>query len=118
VGAFEEADFNILLLCQNIGQYYAEMGNLDRALFFYIKYSQLSKQLLDTEPNNSDFKNGLAISYSKLGSFYHYKKPDLTKARYYYEACEKLFSELATMFSMYIEFKNNLAWVEGRLRDL
>ncbi|MEM9195447.1 MAG: peroxidase family protein, partial [Myxococcota bacterium] len=43
------------------------LGSLDKALTYYEQRSQLGEELYAAYPNNVSFKNGLAISYSKLG---------------------------------------------------
>jgi len=41
---------------------------LDQALEFFEDEIDLFKELYEAYPNNVSFKNGLAISYSKLGA--------------------------------------------------
>jgi hypothetical protein len=46
------------------------LGDLEQALTFFEQYHQLEKELHEAFPQNVDFKNGLAISYAKLGDTY------------------------------------------------
>ncbi|MBK8443484.1 MAG: hypothetical protein IPL35_08745 [Sphingobacteriales bacterium] len=109
VKVFEEP-----VLCQNIGNYHTEIGNLDKALFFYLKCEQLSKQLLGTETNNPNFKRGLAVSYSKLGDTYM-ALGNLEKALNFFEDENKLFEEFYKSDPNYVDFKNGLAVSYERL---
>ena len=84
------------------------MGNLEIALNFFEKYNSLEKELYESYPKNVEFKNGLAISYEKLGTFYRDKKKDNSEAKTYFEKCYTLWSELAKAYPNYAEFKNNL----------
>jgi tetratricopeptide (TPR) repeat protein len=47
----------------------AALGKPDKALEFYQKYNQLEQELHQDYPNQVEFKNGLAVSYSKLGRY-------------------------------------------------
>jgi len=83
-------------------------------LGFFEERSRLGKELYDAYPNNVSFKNGLAISYIKLGSVYE-KMEKNNKAVEYYRLSAELLSELAHSFPQYVEFKNNQAWVQKKL---
>jgi tetratricopeptide (TPR) repeat protein len=100
-----------------LGETHTSLGNLDKALEFYEEQNKLSKELYAANPNNVDFKNGLAVSYSQLGRFYQDKKQDKKQARIYFEQCQTLWTELATSFPSYVEFQNNLKWVQDRLLE-
>ena len=67
LAVFNVPDYNLLILSERIGEYHSTTGNIERALFFFDKNAQIAKDLYDDEPNNPDYKNGLAISYEKLG---------------------------------------------------
>ena len=101
-----------------LGETHAALGNLDKALQFYEQRSELGKQLYESYPSNVGFKNGLAISYSQLGRFYADKKKDKVKARLYFEKCQALLDELVKSFPLYVEFKNNLEWVQRKLVEI
>ncbi len=52
---------------QNLGMTYHDLGNLQQALTFLKTTTTWKKELYAAYPQNVDFKNGLAISYAKLG---------------------------------------------------
>ncbi len=84
------------------------MGNLDKALGFYEDDIKLTKELYAAYPNNVEFKNGLAISYSKLGET-HTSLGNLDKALGFYEDDIKLTKELYAAYPNNVSFKNGLA---------
>jgi tetratricopeptide (TPR) repeat protein len=77
-------------------------------LKYYEDYFKLSKELFEAYPNHVEFKNGLAISYSKLGST-HTSLGNLDKALKYYEDYFKLSKELFEAYPNHVAFKNGLA---------
>lgn len=91
------------------------MGNLDQALTFFGKYNQLKKELYESYPQNVGFKNGLAVSYSKLGVFYRDQKKDKAKAEPYFEQCHALWKELTEAHPAYVEFQRNFEWAKKAL---
>ncbi len=68
----------------------------------------MSKELYDAYPNNVSFKNGLAISYEKLGST-HTALGHLDQALQFFEDETTLFEELYEAYPNNVEFKNGLA---------
>ncbi|AEE54026.1 NB-ARC domain-containing protein [Haliscomenobacter hydrossis] len=60
-------DYDIANLCERLGSYHRALGNLQRALTFFEQYNTLCEELYATFPQNVNFKNGLATSYSRLG---------------------------------------------------
>lgn len=62
-----EPGWNLRVLTERIGSFHQTTGNLEQALSFYEASMQVNKALCASEPENADFKNGLAISYLKLG---------------------------------------------------
>ena len=46
------------------------MGNFLMALTYFEEYNRLEKELYAAYPENVSFKNGLAISFEKLGETY------------------------------------------------
>ena len=54
---------------EKLGETHTALGNLDTALGFYEKDIALSKELYADFPTNVSYKNGLAVSYAKLGEF-------------------------------------------------
>ena len=101
-------DRNVGILCQNIGNYHSDTGNLSSAMKAYQKMSNIRIAQCAAEPDNADFKNGLAVSYSKLGET-HSALGDLPQALGYFETETKLFEELHEAFPQHVGFKNGLA---------
>ncbi len=112
-----EDKFNTAVSYAKLGETHSSLGNLDKALSFFEEYNRLEKELYAAYPTNVSFKNGLAISYAKLGAFYQDKKKDTTRAKKYYEQCHVLWQELTNAFPGYVEFQNNLKWVESKLTE-
>ena len=110
--------YNLAVSYQFLGNTHKPLGNLDMALTLFEKQTQLFEELHAAYPKNVEFKNGLAVSYSHLGVFYRDGIKDKIEAKVYLKKCQQLWSVLTTSFPMYVEFNNNLAWVEDRLKDL
>ncbi|MBK8565221.1 MAG: hypothetical protein IPN76_18230 [Saprospiraceae bacterium] len=108
VQAIPQSDDDVATLCQNIGIYHKDTGNINQMMRAYQKMVDLQTALMDVEPDNSHFKNGLAISYEKLGNT-HAALGNLDKALGFYEDETKLFEELHDDFPNNVQFKNGLA---------
>ncbi|MEO1261442.1 MAG: NB-ARC domain-containing protein, partial [Bacteroidota bacterium] len=89
----DKADFDLAMLSERIGGCFRTTGNLEKALFFFEKEKKLFANLLEINPENSTFKNGLAVSYSKLGDT-HSSLGHLEKALQYFEERSRLGKEL------------------------
>jgi len=100
------------LLNERIGMFYRTTGQLQKALTFFEKDAALSEALYEAYPDNVSFKNGLAISYAKLGEFYRDQRGDRAQARRWFEKTEALLAALATSFPAYAEFQKN--WQEAK----
>jgi tetratricopeptide (TPR) repeat protein len=87
------------------------------SLGFYENYHSLRKELYESYPDNVGFKNGLAVSYSKLGTFYR-TAGNIKKAKEYYTLCGKLWSELVGVSPGNNEFQNNLNWARRKLAEI
>ncbi|HRD83458.1 MAG TPA: tetratricopeptide repeat protein, partial [Saprospiraceae bacterium] len=83
-------------------------------LIYFEQMSHLFKELHEAFPQNVDFKNGLAISYSKLGET-HSALGDLRQALGYFEDYNRLKKELYEAFPQNVGFKNGLAISYSRL---
>ncbi|MCX7094095.1 MAG: hypothetical protein NTY50_11680 [Methylobacter sp.] len=62
------------------------------------------------------FKNGLAISFIKLGFIFE-KFGKKEKSKENFEQAKKLLEQLVSDCPGYVEFQNNLKWVKHRLSD-
>jgi tetratricopeptide (TPR) repeat protein len=114
VNCFSEPNPDIALLTQGIGTFHGATGNLDQAMIFYLKMNQILQSLCTTNPKNTHFKNGLAISYSRLG-FTHAELGHLETALKFYDAYFKLSEELYAVDPSNVSFKNGLAFSYERL---
>jgi len=104
----KHADSKLALLLERIGNYHTTTGNLEKALTYYKKDLQLTKELHESFPQSVDLKNSLAISYSKLGETYT-SLGDLEKALIYYEDYNRLKKELYESSPQNKDFKSGLA---------
>ncbi|MBK7441321.1 MAG: tetratricopeptide repeat protein [Bacteroidetes bacterium] len=103
---------------EKLGATHSSLGNLAKALEFFEKDIELTKELYALQPNNVSFKNGLAVSFVKLGSFHEDKLEDTNTAINYYKQSELLWTELVSDFPKYPEFKSNLQWIKKKLASL
>jgi tetratricopeptide (TPR) repeat protein len=94
------------------------LGNLDKALGFFEEMNKYFKELYADYPNNVDFKNGLAISYSKLGAFSRDKLKDNKQAKTYFQSAEKLWRELVRDAPQYVQFQQFLGIVQKDIQAL
>ena len=101
-------DFDVVILCQNIGNYHKDTGNLDGMMQSYRKMLDIQTALFEAEPDDVSYKNGLAISYSKLGDT-HRSLGDLKTALTFFEQCNQLEKELHETWPDDVSFKNGLA---------
>ncbi len=86
------------------------------ALNFFEQDAQLTKELYAAYPSNVGFKNGLAISYVKLGNLLEQMEKK-EKGRLFFEKARKIWEELVVQASGYIEFQKNLDWVRRSLES-
>ena len=84
------------------------MGQLPKALQFFEIETKLFEELHRDFPDNVGFKNGLAISYSKLGET-HSAMGQLPKALQFFDLDIELSKELHRDFPDNVGFKNGLA---------
>ncbi|MEO1261443.1 MAG: tetratricopeptide repeat protein, partial [Bacteroidota bacterium] len=103
---------------ERLGDMHSSLGHLEKALQYFEERSRLGKELYEKYPQNVVFKNGLAISYFKLGEFYRDQKKDLTQAKKYFQQCCNLWKELTTGHPDYAEFQKNFDWVKNALEEL
>jgi len=98
----------IAISCQNLGDIFTLLGNLEKAQDFFQKENDLQKQLHQADPADVNFKNGLAISYSKLGNI-HTELGDPKKALDFYLKSNNLEKQLHEAHPGNVNFKNLLA---------
>ena len=117
VVAMQETFFNLAVLCERIGNFYSELGNLDKALEYFDNDSSLTKALHEEFPSNLEFKYGLAISYFKLGKIQQ-SLGNLDKALEYYKNDIRLTKSLHEDFPSNVKFKNGLAISYSKLGEI
>ncbi|RME98162.1 MAG: hypothetical protein D6772_09400, partial [Bacteroidetes bacterium] len=88
-----------------------------QALQFFEDETKLFEELFEDYPQNVAFKNGLAISYYKLGHWYQ-KNRDPEKARFYYSQAADLWEALRRDFPHYVEFQRNYEIIQKLLSEL
>jgi MinD-like ATPase involved in chromosome partitioning or flagellar assembly/Flp pilus assembly protein TadD len=108
IHAIPMPDDDVATLCQNIGDFHNDTGNLNQMMAAYEKMLEIQTKLLEIEPNNANFKNGLAISYEKLGET-HSNLGDFEKALNLFGVEAELFKDLYTAYPNNVSFKNGLA---------
>ena len=91
-----------------LGNMHTATGDLPTALDAYTKFFESYEKLHRSEPDNSFYKNNLAISYEKLGST-HTSLGNLEKALQFFEDDAQLTKELYEAYPQNVEFKNGLA---------
>jgi len=106
--SFSMADDDLGTLWQNIGYFYADTGDLLKALDAFQGMERTQSGLLEENPDDPDFKNGLAISYSKLGET-HSDLGNLQQALTFFEQYNNLKKELFASYPQNVSFKNVLA---------
>jgi tetratricopeptide (TPR) repeat protein len=99
-----------------LGETHASLGDLNKALPFYEDFNRLGEELYASSPSNVGFKNGLAISYYKLGTMY--EKRDKQQAISYCKKAEVLLQELVRDAPKYREYQKNLKIVQRILKRL
>lgn len=95
------------IILERIGDVQSNMGNLQNALDFYEKTIKINKKLLEKDPDNSEYNNGLEISYSRLGST-HGELGNWDEALTFLELSAKLAEQLYKNHPQNIDFKSNL----------
>ena len=70
------------------------------------------KALYADFPTNVSYKNGLAVSYAKLGEFNRDNLTNTTQARVYFQEAESLWKELVRDAPKVVQFQKNLGVVQ------
>ena len=100
-----------------MGGIYEKMGRLNDALRFFEDEIKLFEELHREYPADVSFKNGLAISYSKIGNLL-LGQGEKETATQKIVAAQTLWAALKQEFSEYEEFSNNLTWAERKLKEI
>jgi tetratricopeptide (TPR) repeat protein len=111
-----QAGGDFLQLLEAVGDFYIKIGDLSSAMDTYWQMCSVAQQLNKLNPENTDFKNGLAISYSKLGQT-HAEFGEINKALEFYQKQVSLSQELYQENPNQASFKNGLAISYSKLGD-
>ncbi|GAB4423191.1 MAG: hypothetical protein OHK0039_39690 [Bacteroidia bacterium] len=111
-------DYGLGLLCKRMARYHTTTGNLEQALFFQEKGTEIWLALLAAEPDNVNFKNGLATSYLPLGQLHRDQLKDRVKARAYIQQGYALYEGLVRNSPDHQVFKKNYEWAKVALAGL
>jgi tetratricopeptide (TPR) repeat protein len=104
----EAIEYNLSWLCERMGNFYKTHGNIEKGITYAKKDISISEKLVEQYPDDKDYKNKLAISYSKLGELQQ-SLGNLDKALEYFEQYNQLKNELYQDYPNQVDFKNGLA---------
>jgi len=113
----KEVNEKVAHLAERTGNFHTTTGNLEKTLFFYEKYHDLSQELYDADPQNIDLKTGLALSYRKLGNIYN-KLGELKETLKNYEKYNEFSKEIYDTNPQDIRFINALAISYEKIGDI
>ncbi|MGD1893747.1 MAG: NB-ARC domain-containing protein [Cyclobacteriaceae bacterium] len=116
VSVLPAVNYSISFLFDRIGSFYRATGNLINSLKYYEQYRALIEELYEAYPQNVSFKNGLAISYVKLGLTYE-QREEADQSKEFFQKAKQLWSELVNKAPQYAEFQRNLNWVKQKLEE-
>jgi len=105
---------------ESIGDTYSNLEEYHNAFFYYKKVMELFKQLYKNDKDDK-YKNGLAISYIKMGEALtasSEKDEDFYKIVDYYKKSIKLLEELSNDNKYNNEYKNSLTIIYSMTGDL
>jgi tetratricopeptide (TPR) repeat protein len=105
-----------LSLLNAIGNLFSNSGDLFNAGAYYQQFQEDSKKLFENQPENTNLKNGLAISYSKLGET-HAALGNLDTALDFYEKDATISKELYEDYPNQVSYKNGLAISYSKLGE-
>ena len=109
----------IAVCYQFLGKHYFSLGENEKALEHYKKYTLYYKELYNTDNQNISFKRALSISYQYLGNIYlSLSKQNNTLlfcALKYYNWYKRLSKKLSEAHQEDMSFKNELAISYGKL---
>lgn len=117
VAILKKPDDDVATLCSNLGNFYTETGDLEKALQAYQQMADLQTELLEVEPVYAYFKNNLAISYARLGQFNRDELQDSDQSKQYFRQAEQLLVELLAAAPQYVDFQRYLERVRQQLED-
>jgi len=97
-------NYSLSVLSERIATYYKAAGDFDKALHFFNLLIELIKELYEANPKSENIKNGLAISYHRLGAISEAKGDDKTGKEQFAE-WKRIISYLAENFPQVSKYK-------------
>jgi tetratricopeptide (TPR) repeat protein len=92
----------------NVGIYFNNIGDVMAFQICTLQYRNIYELLLKSSPENLEYKNGLAISYSKLGEIYE-QKGDWENALLNYQERKRIGNEIYESSPKNLGYKYGLA---------
>ncbi len=117
INNLSSTDIDLAILCQYTGNFYRKTGELHPAMEAYQQMAAILMALCDQEPGDVSYKNGLAISHSRLGDIYK-SQGDLADALKHYKLYNELEQGLHAEYPGDVSYKNGLAISHSRLGDI
>ncbi|MFK8009232.1 MAG: tetratricopeptide repeat protein [Saprospiraceae bacterium] len=114
--AFDENNFQLARLCYSIGNFYNNTGDLVQAMDIYQKMLKTYQSLSKRTPEESNYKNGIAISYNFIGDIFS-SLGKIEEALKNYELYCKTSKELFKEDPTNTKFKNDLAISYSKLGE-
>lgn len=115
---FKKKIIDFAISYSKLGETHTELGNLDQALMFFKDETVLFNELYKAYPENVSFKNGLAVSYFKLGVLFIDQSNNKNNAKAYFKKAQKLWSELVKQAPKHVDFQKYFEIVQKILNDL
>jgi tetratricopeptide (TPR) repeat protein len=101
-------DLGLVVLCDGMGYYFQQVGNLGKALWVYDIQLDRIKKLSAADLENADWKHMLATTFGWLGTT-HSALGNLPQALTFFEKDIELSKELHESHPQNVAFKNGLA---------
>jgi tetratricopeptide (TPR) repeat protein/MinD-like ATPase involved in chromosome partitioning or flagellar assembly len=114
--SLKQNDYDLAILCQNIGNFYTATGDLSKAMSAYQDMADRQSALLLESPDNVSFKAGLGWAFQFLGNTYT-SFGNLERALDFLVKMEVVFKELYEAYPQNVSFKNGLAISYSKLGD-
>ncbi len=101
-----------------LGETHSSLGNLEKALTYFEEDLKITKELYESHPNNVGFKNGLAISYIKLGFLFVGQMDNKNKGLEKLEMARTILKALKDEYPLYQEFTRNYNWLIEKIKNI
>jgi tetratricopeptide (TPR) repeat protein len=108
-------NYNDGILSDRLGDYFESIGDYTKALTYYTIDLNLTKNLIIEYPLNEEFRNGLAISYEKIGHLYQDRLKDEKRAQNYFTLALQIWTNLVEEDPGNEEYASNLDSIQNEL---